>query len=89
MALQILGTGPNPDDIRERIRTAVASALPDAKIEVTPGGPGHYEIAVVSSAFDGKSRVQQHQLVYGCITDLMSGRDAPVHAIDRLDCRTP
>jgi stress-induced morphogen len=44
---------------------------------------------VVSAAFEGKSRVQQHQLVYGAIADLMAGAQAPVHAIDKLDCRIP
>ena len=44
---------------------------------------------MVAGAFEGKSRVQQHQLVYGAITDLMSGTQAPVHAIDRLECATP
>jgi acid stress-induced BolA-like protein IbaG/YrbA len=43
----------------------------------------------VSDVFEGRNRVQQHQLVYAAITDLMSGVQAPVHAVDRLECRTP
>lgn len=89
MALQILNAGPEPGEISGRLRDAIAVALPDAEIQVTPNGPGHFEIRVVSTAFAGKTRVAQHQLVYGAITELMSGPQAPVHAIDRLDCRTP
>ena len=71
------------------IRQAIARAIEGAEIEVDARGPGHFEVRVVSRAFEGRSRVQQHQLVYGAITDLMSGPEAPVHAIDRLECRTP
>ena len=42
-----------------------------------------------SKAFAGVSRVQQQQLVYGAIKDLMAGNDAPVHAVDRLVTKTP
>ena len=89
MALQILNQGPPPEQIAGQLRDAIAGAIAGAEIEVVPRGPGHFEIQVVSEAFAGKSRVQQHQLVYGAITDLMSGAQAPVHAIDRLDCRVP
>ena len=51
--------------------------------------PGHFEIEVISAAFAGTSMVQQQQLVYGAIADLMAGDDAPVHAIDRLVTQTP
>lgn len=84
MALQIQGIGPKPGEVAEQIREAVAGAIPGAEIAVSTTGPGHFEISVVSPIFEGKTRVQQHQLVYGAITDLMSGPEAPVHAIDRL-----
>ncbi|NNL64814.1 MAG: BolA/IbaG family iron-sulfur metabolism protein [Myxococcales bacterium] len=51
--------------------------------------PGHFEIRVVSSAFEGLSRVKQQQLVYGAITPLMSGDAPPVHAVDRLETLVP
>jgi stress-induced morphogen len=89
VALQILNAGPEPSEIAEKLREAISGSLPEAQIDVRPAGPGHFEINVVSEAFQGKSRVQQHQLVYAAITDLMSGPQAPVHAIDRLECRTP
>ncbi len=89
MALQIINAGPPPEDIAEQVRTAIAARLPDAEIEVRPQGPGHFEITVVDVAFDGLNRVKQQQLVYGAITDLMAGPNPPVHAVDRLECRTP
>lgn len=93
MALQIINAGPNgaasPEDVAEQIRKAIAGALPQAVIEVRPQGPGHFEIAVTDAAFAGKPRVKQQQLVYGAIAHLMAGTNAPVHAVDRLDCRVP
>ena len=89
MALQILNQGPDPAETLDQLRERIATALPGAEIAVGSGGPGHFKISVVSEAFEGKSRVQQHQLVYAAIAELMSGPQAPVHAIDRLECRTP
>lgn len=89
MALQIINAGPDPEEIAGKIREAIAIAIDGARIEVEARGPGHFEVSVVSEIFEGKSQVQQHQLVYGAITELMSGPQAPVHAIDRLQCRTP
>jgi stress-induced morphogen len=89
MALQIINAGPDPEQIVSRIREAILAALPGAQAEVRCASPGHFEIQVTSEAFAGKSVVQQHQLVYGAITELMSGDAAPVHAVDRLECRLP
>ncbi|MEZ4331922.1 MAG: BolA/IbaG family iron-sulfur metabolism protein [Myxococcota bacterium] len=89
MALQIINAGPDPNEIADQIRKAIAEAMPDAVIEVRPQGPGHFEIAVTDAAFAGKPRVRQQQLVYGAIAPLMSGPNAPVHAVDRLECRVP
>jgi acid stress-induced BolA-like protein IbaG/YrbA len=89
MALQIINAGPNPADVAEQIRRAIAEALPQASIEVRPQGPGHFEIAVTDTIFEGKPRVRQQQLVYGAIAHLMAGANPPVHAVDRLDCRVP
>jgi len=86
MALRILN---QPDDVLDRIRGAIAAALPGAEIRVSSLSPGHFEIRVVSSAFAGLSRVKQQQLVYGAITPLMSGDAPPVHAVDRLETVTP
>jgi acid stress-induced BolA-like protein IbaG/YrbA len=89
MALQIINAGPEPEEIAGRLRAAIAGALPDATIEVHPRGPGHFELKVTDASFEGLSRVKQQQKVYGAISDLMSGANAPVHAIDRLECLVP
>ena len=70
--------------IVESLRQAVLAAIPDAKVEVAANSPGHYQLRVVSPAFAGKSMMQQQQMVYAAITELMRGDNAPVHAIDRL-----
>jgi acid stress-induced BolA-like protein IbaG/YrbA len=82
VALRILGEA---DGVVERIAAAIRAALPGAQVEVRAGGPGHFEVRVVSEAFRDRSRVQQHQLVYGAIAPLMAGDAPPVHAIDRLE----
>jgi len=89
MALQIINAGPPPEEIAGRIRAAIASAMPEATIDVRPQGPGHFEITVTDAAFEGLNRVKQQQLVYGAITDLMAGPSPAVHAIDRLECLIP
>ena len=89
MALQILNAGPGPEPIMEQIREAIENELPGSVVEVACGSPGHFQIRVTSDAFAGLAKLKQHQLVYGAITELMSGDQAPVHAVDRLECRLP
>ena len=58
-----------------QIEQMIREALPDAKVEIQDlaGDGDHYSATVVSSAFRGKSRVQQHQIVYGALKDQMGG----------------
>lgn len=62
------------------IETMIREALPDAKVEIRDlaGDGNHYSATVVSSAFKGKSRVQQHQIVYGALKGRMGGE---LHAL--------
>jgi stress-induced morphogen len=87
MALKILSSPSDPGPVAERLRTAIETALAGARAQVRASSPGHFEIEVAWEAFAGKSKLAQHQLVYRAITPLLSGDDAPVHAIDRRDCR--
>lgn len=75
--------------VAERMAEAIRAVLPGAEVAVRAGGPGHFEVSVVAEAFRGRSRLQQHQIVYGAIAPLMAGDAPPVHAIDRLDTRIP
>ncbi|MCZ7617958.1 MAG: BolA family transcriptional regulator [Myxococcota bacterium] len=86
MALKLVGA---QDDAAERLRTAIRAALPGAEVEVRTRGAGHFELRVVAAAFRERSRLQQHQLVYGAIASLMAGDAPPVHAIDRLVTEAP
>ncbi|XZO00087.1 MAG: BolA family protein [Microcoleus sp.] len=66
-----------PSQVAEMIQTG----LPDAKVKVDDltGGGDHYQARVVSAAFEGKSRVQQHQLVYGALKQAMASE--AIHAL--------
>jgi acid stress-induced BolA-like protein IbaG/YrbA len=80
----------NPSDgTAQALREAILKALPEAQVNVTTGTPGHFEIKVVSEAFEGKSRVKKQQMIYGSIAHLMKGENAPVHAVDRLHTLLP
>jgi len=57
------------------IESMIREALPDAdvRIEDLRGDGDHYAAYVTSPTFIGKSRVQQHQLVYAALKGKMGG----------------
>ncbi|APH54972.1 BolA protein [Granulibacter bethesdensis] len=57
------------------IEALIKTALPDAQvtIEDLAGDGDHYAATVISEAFRGKSRVQQHQIVYQALQGRMGG----------------
>jgi len=57
------------------IEALIRSALPDATVTVEDlrGDGDHYAATVVSEMFRGKSRVQQHQIVYAALQGRMGG----------------
>ena len=57
------------------IERMIKAALPDAVVEIKDlaGDGDHYAATVTSSAFAGKSRVQQHQMVYAALQGNMGG----------------
>lgn len=67
----------SPQQVEEMIKTAI----PDAQIQVQDltGGGDHYQVIVVSSQFEGKGLVQQHQLVYGSLRQAVSSE--AIHAL--------
>ncbi|MFM7448410.1 MAG: BolA family protein [Leptolyngbyaceae cyanobacterium] len=67
----------NPDQVEAMIK----AELPDAQVQVQDltGGGDHYQVTVVSSVFEGKGLVQQHQLVYGAVRQAMSTE--AIHAL--------
>jgi stress-induced morphogen len=67
---------PSSDTIRARL----LSAFPEAHVEVTDltGTQDHFQALVVTRDFQGKSRVDQHKMVYAALGELMSGA---IHAL--------
>jgi stress-induced morphogen len=66
-------------DARE-IEALIKAALPDARIDIRDlaGDGDHYAAVVISESFRGKSRVQQHQMVYEALKGSMGGQ---LHAL--------
>lgn len=69
------------------IERHIKEGLPDAKVEIRDlaGDGNHYAATVISPAFKGKSRIQQHQMVYAALKDSMGGA---LHAL-ALTTSTP
>ena len=57
------------------IEKLIKEAFPDADVEITDlaGDNDHYAAMVSSAAFKGKTRVQQHQMVYDALKGRMGG----------------
>lgn len=57
------------------IERRIKAALPDAQVDIRDlaGDGDHYAATVISEAFRGKTRVQQHQLVYNALSGDMGG----------------
>ncbi len=55
------------------IETLIKASIPDAKVTIEDlrGDGDHYAAYVISTAFKGKSRVQQHQMVYQALQGRM------------------
>ncbi len=62
------------------IEALIKEAFPDAEVSIEDlrGDGDHYAAVVVSKAFEGKSRVQQHQMVYAALKGKMGGE---LHAL--------
>lgn len=60
------------------LRSYIINSLPCDHVEVLGDDGQHFEAVVVSPQFTGKSRVQQHQLVYMALGDRMRSE---IHAL--------
>jgi stress-induced morphogen len=69
-------TMPEP----KALESLLLSAFPGARVEVTDltGTKDHFQALVVAPAFEGKTRIEQHQMVYAALGDLMRG---DIHAL--------
>ncbi len=66
----------NPADIEHLIK----ESIPDAQVTIEDlrGDGDHYAAYIVSSSFKGKTRVQQHQMVYQALQGRMGNE---LHAL--------
>ena len=71
----------------EELESLIKEAFPDALVSIQDlrGDGDHYAATVVSAAFTGKSRVQQHQMVYAALKGKMGGQ---LHAL-ALETKAP
>ena len=67
---------------------SIKKVLPDAQVKVEDlnGGGDHLHVDVVSSAFSGLSRVQQHQMIYKALDQELASE--AIHAL-ALKTSTP
>ncbi|TAN07850.1 MAG: BolA family transcriptional regulator [Rhodanobacteraceae bacterium] len=72
------------DAIRARLQQAFAPTaleiIDEGHLHIghAAEGTGHFRVRIASDAFAGKTRVQQHQLVYAALGDLMGNG---IHAL--------
>ena len=64
----------------EEIRILIKEAIPDAEITIqdTAGDENHYSATIKSKAFSGKSKIEQHKLVYKALKGKMGNE---LHAL--------
>jgi len=71
----------------EELKSLIEAGIPDARVAVRDltGTRDHYRVEVVSAAFEGKSLVEQHQMVYKAVGDELGNA---VHALS-IQTSTP
>jgi stress-induced morphogen len=74
---------PTPEEIKQRIESAIPDST--AEVEDWTGGGDHFRATVVSPAFTGLSRIQQHRLVMDVFAGEIGG---PIHALS-VKTQTP
>lgn len=78
------------DDIRARLERVLAptalEVLDEGHLHIghAAEGTGHFRIRIASAALAGKTRVQQHQVIYAALGELM-GNGIHALAIEVLD----
>ena len=64
----------------EEIKTLIKKAIPDAEIDIidTAGDENHYSATIKSELFKGKSKIEQHKMVYKALKGKMGNE---LHAL--------
>ena len=64
----------------EQVEAMIKTEIPDAFVQIQDlGGGDHLQAIVVSSVFEGKTRVKQHQIVYDALKSAIATED--IHAL--------
>src|SRR3954466_13473645 len=82
-ALPCTRSMPTTDEIKQRIESSIPEST--AEVEDWTGGGAHFRAHVVSPAFAGLSRIQQHRLVMDVFAGEIGG---PIHALS-VKTQTP
>ena len=74
----------------DRLKAILEEAIQESQVQVTDltGTQDHYQVDVCSSAFEGKSLLQRHQMVYAPLREFMAGSQGEIHALS-VNARTP
>jgi acid stress-induced BolA-like protein IbaG/YrbA len=67
------------------IKALIENGLENADVKVFSDDNTHYAAVVIAAEFDGKRRIQRHQLVYQCLGSLMGNE---IHAMS-IRAHTP
>ena len=64
----------------KEIEVLIKAALPDANVEIQDlaGDGNHYSATIISSQFSGKSKIEQHKMVYNSLQGKMGNE---LHAL--------
>ena len=66
---------PTTEDIKQRIEAAIPGA---GRGRGLTGGGDHFRATVTAEAFAGRTRIEQHRLVYEVFGEEIGG---PIHAL--------
>ena len=67
----------------KQIKELIQKKFPQADIEIidTAGDSNHYSATIAAQEFRGKSRIEQHKLVYKALEGVMDGSNGILHAL--------
>ncbi len=70
----------------DQVEALIKSEIPDSQVNVMSSDGSHFEVTVVSASFEGKRRVEQHQMVYAAVNQAV--KSEAIHAF-QLNTMTP
>ena len=67
----------------DKIKDLIKKKFPQADIEIidTAGDSNHYSATITAKEFRGKSRVEQHKMIYKALEGAMDGSNGILHAL--------